>query len=194
MLSNKLHVGITSLSFPSAFRSRLDFILPWEPTNKYTENMFYAKQSKDQLVIEGPVLARPWEWLDHNTIGTSTTATADTRSDVLVNNGSLSLHMFGIKLTGEKVRTSQDRYLDRARAEVRNGDNMISSESVFERDWIEGRVTWTGYEEPDEPAETQTQSPDHDSRKRGQPPAESPQGNLETSTQIRRGQKRPVEE
>jgi hypothetical protein len=69
---------------------------------------------------------------------------------IVLNNSSISLEHFGIKLTGERLRGEEERKYDRVAAELRNGEDRFHGDSMFERDWRDARVTWTGREKSNE--------------------------------------------
>ena len=116
---------------PSELKDQFRTLLPYVATNPAVRNLFYtSRQADGTLVYHGPVQNRPWEWTEY---------LGDDNPDEFRNSGSLNLELFDAKLTGDHLldlkglsSTASGSFLSL------RGDAV--HESVFERDWREGRV------------------------------------------------------
>ena len=116
---------------PLELKRQFRTLLPYVAINPAVRNLFYtSRQSDGTLVYHGPVQNRPWEWTEY---------LGDDNPDEFRNSGSLPLEVFDTKLTGDRLLDSSG-LSERAESFLRPLRNDVVSESVFERDWREGRV------------------------------------------------------
>lgn len=137
---------------PPYLRSYIAFISPYQSVDWYTANLFQARpgtgSNPSRLILGDPVQSRPWEWMEYTgAVPSSKAATArasDEHSDIRsLNMSALSLEHFLVRVTGEKIPGSGDVDDKSANdlAELRRGEDRFYSESVYERDWKEARIT-----------------------------------------------------
>jgi len=159
---------------PLELKRQFRTLLPYVAVNPAVRNLVYASRQPDgTLVYHGPVQNRPWEWTEY---------LGDDNPDEFKNSGSLPLELFDAKLTGDHILDSTG-LSERAESSLRSLRNDVVSESVFERDWREGRVSLQagtppefgsrlgGNEEEDEEGSSKVQRGQQNSR--GASPASS---------------------
>ncbi|KAF8330831.1 uncharacterized protein EI90DRAFT_3124044 [Cantharellus anzutake] len=119
---------------PPSLRSYITFISPYRPTDWYTANLFHARaafsSNPTRLILGDPVQARPWEWVEF----TGAPPTAKTSSRRI--NEDADGHREKIQDSDSKEDENMHDLMERRRSE-----DHFYSESVYERDWKEGRVT-----------------------------------------------------
>lgn len=124
--------------------------MPSEARDWRVSGLYMAKKATNttRLLVGESVQSRPWDWTSYSPIATSTSDAKElspTNTQPLLNNTSISLEHFVVRVTGERVRTHTEPQMSRVDAELRNGVDRFHSESVYERDWREGRVGWTAH-------------------------------------------------
>ncbi len=128
------------------------FIFPYQSVDWYTANLFQARPATSlnpsRLVFGDLVQSRPWEWVEYTGATSSAkVATARMRDEEShikdLNVSALSLEHFLVRVTGEKIPESSDMEDKDIHdlAELRRGGDHFYSESVYERDWKEARIT-----------------------------------------------------
>lgn len=122
--------------------------MPFESRDWRVSGLYMAKKAVNttRLLVGEPVQSRPWDW---STYTPTASGASDTKlqspsgTQPLLNNTSISLERFVVRVTGERVRSRSEPQMSHVDAELRNGEDRFHSESVYERDWREGRVGWT---------------------------------------------------
>ncbi|KAF4567767.1 RNA polymerase II mediator complex subunit [Pleurotus pulmonarius] len=127
---------------PAEYRMQLSRLLSCFPANSSVENLALAhRDANGTLVIDGPVLNRPWEWIEN--LGEPPTLDETKEKEerdrqgtkyVVKNSGSLSLENFAARVTGDGILA------DASSKELRAFEDRLSGDSVFSRDWQESRV------------------------------------------------------
>ena len=119
------------LDMPLELKHQFRTLLPYVAINQTVKNLFYtSRQSDGTLVYHGPVQNRPWEWTEY---------LGDDNPDEFRNSGSLPLELFDARLTGDHLLDSTG-LSERDESFLRSLRNDMVSESIFERDWREGRI------------------------------------------------------
>lgn len=117
---------------PLELKQQFRTLLPYVAINPAVRNLFYTSRQPDgTLIYHGPVQNRPWEWTEY---------LGDDNPDEFRNSGSLPLEVFDTKLTGDRL-LDLSGLSERAESFLRPLRNDVVSESVFERDWREGRIS-----------------------------------------------------
>ncbi|THV06762.1 hypothetical protein K435DRAFT_711026 [Dendrothele bispora CBS 962.96] len=137
-----LSLSSLPLELPSEYRAQLCTILSDLPDTSAVVNLSSAhRDSSGNLVIDGPVLNRPWEWTENLGEPSSDDVHRSGLSKgkgTLKNSGSLSLHTFGSRMTSEVLPDpSKD---SQASANGRFFEDELSTSNVFQRDWRESRM------------------------------------------------------
>lgn len=130
-----------------------DAILPmcrYHRRDDATSNLVYAsRDASGRLVYSTALQNRPWEWIEY--LGENPAAEPkDRRKDTdekerprtnhgVRNNASISLELFGARLTGEGVVQGGT---EEGNA-IRMFEDNLASESMYERDWRESRLNTT---------------------------------------------------
>jgi hypothetical protein len=147
---------------PGTIAKRLEFLLPFKWQDPRVKGLFMAKRAapnSNRLILGDPVQARPWDWTTYAAVSSrisdsKTTASSTSPLPTLPNNTSISLEHFIVRTTGERARSRVPVKIDRVEAELRNTYDRFHSESMYERDWREGRVGWkAGDSETGEPSD-----------------------------------------
>ncbi|KAJ3504486.1 hypothetical protein NMY22_g17908 [Coprinellus aureogranulatus] len=132
-------------SMPQEYREQILTLLTRNPSTSVVTDLVYSyRDSQGNVVSNGPVVNRPWEWAEH--LGDPSPEDEDERSrfqakHLVKNSGSISLEVFGARLTGDSiVRNLVSREDPRMEDNLRTFEDGLSSESVFARDWRETRV------------------------------------------------------
>jgi mediator of RNA polymerase II transcription subunit 12 len=136
--------------FPREYRDQLQSLLPHLPAPAIVSQLASShRDSAGQLVYDAPVLNRPWEWIEN--LGEP--ASLDPKDEdkereekerlgmqyLVKNSGSLSLDVFGARLTGDGILQAQEGDA-RIQANVRTFQDGLSAEGMFKRDWRETRM------------------------------------------------------
>ncbi|GJJ06592.1 hypothetical protein Clacol_000785 [Clathrus columnatus] len=123
-------------------RRRLASLLSFVPDDTYVQNLRYAwTDASGSLVISNEVQNNPWEWAESIEPPVSTTKLTREKPD-LKNNSSIPLELFGTRSTGERVIGELPDTRAREAAAVRQLEDGLASDSMFERDWRDSRVNW----------------------------------------------------
>lgn len=135
---------------PNKIAKRLEFLLPFKWRDPRVKGLFMARRvapNSNRLILGDPVQARPWDWTKYAAVSSPTLDNKATTSPMsppstLPNNTSISLEHFIVRTTGERARSRIPVKIDRVEAELRNTYDRFHSESMYERDWRDGRVGW----------------------------------------------------
>ncbi|KAL6308224.1 hypothetical protein BKA93DRAFT_726196 [Sparassis latifolia] len=129
---------------PPDFRRRLRSLLPYVSQNLAVCDLAYAtRDASGSMVANQPVQNRPWEWTEYLGNAPAVDPKRDDKSEhqQLKNSTSLSLELFGTKMTGDSVVHSQAYTGDSmVEGNLRTFQDDLSGESVFMRDWRETRI------------------------------------------------------
>lgn len=132
--------------FPREYRNQVQALLRHLPPTAVVSQLAMShRDSNGQLQHDGPVLNRPWEWIEN--LGESATLEPkeeDKERDTGVqhpvkNSGSLSLDVFGARMTGDGILQGQPRD-ERTLANIRTFQDGLSADAMFKRDWRETRM------------------------------------------------------
>jgi len=124
------------LELPAEYRAQICTILSEMPDTSSVANLSNAhRDSFGNLVIDGPVLNRPWEWTENLV---SDDVNNDRGKETLKNSGSLSLQIFGSRMTSEVLPspTKDIQFLNNSRF----FEDRLSTSNIFQRDWRESRL------------------------------------------------------
>ncbi|KAF8621541.1 hypothetical protein AX15_007713 [Amanita polypyramis BW_CC] len=149
------------------FRNYPEFVTPDIPTNIAPEHRkqilaLSAQVSPNALVSElvmsdrkdgngailgNPVINCPWEWMEY--LGEPVVPDAKERRNseeignlkhAFKNAGSISLELFGAKVTGDCIPTTTEELDGKMESHVRAFEDGLSVNNLFKRDWQEARV------------------------------------------------------
>ncbi|KIY71093.1 hypothetical protein CYLTODRAFT_419101 [Cylindrobasidium torrendii FP15055 ss-10] len=106
------------------------------------------RDNSGHLVDDGPVINRPWEWIEHIGEPVADAKELEREKDekrrlktncLVKNTGSLPLETFGARVTGDAILESrtEDPIIENA---LRTFEDGVSTDSVFKRDWREARL------------------------------------------------------
>jgi mediator of RNA polymerase II transcription subunit 12 len=143
LFRNYPDINISDLptDMPLELRARFRILLPYTSINAAVENLAHAsRDSSGNLIYHSPVQNRPWEWTEF--LGESASDTKDGDDDLKIdikNTASLSLELFGTRVTGERIIQSS-AISGKAERDIRSLRSDMSTESVFKRDWRESRL------------------------------------------------------
>lgn len=139
------------LGLPVEHRKQILSLLPLLPNSCSASNMVNSQRdTTGNLVYGTSVVNRSWEWIEN--LGEPTADANEEDKDredkerleskyVIKNTGSLSLEDFGARLTGDGVSRASVQDSDHKRSvKIRNFEDGLSGENIFERDWRETRV------------------------------------------------------
>ncbi|KAF5370753.1 hypothetical protein D9758_002110 [Tetrapyrgos nigripes] len=130
-----------SPELPAEYLDQFRTILSDLPVVHSVENLNNAhRDSAGNLIIDGPVLNRPWEWTEY--LG-EPPLSDEARATELLNKGkatvknlgSLSLQTFGGRMTSEML--SKDSL---TKKDPSFFEDELSANSIFQRDWQESRL------------------------------------------------------
>ncbi|KAI0958249.1 hypothetical protein AcV7_004122 [Taiwanofungus camphoratus] len=130
---------------PPDFRKRLRSLLPYVSLNLAVSDLAYASRDCSGVLVNNtPVQNRPWEWTEYlGDVPAGETKGDDRAPDerhLVKNSASLSLELFGARMTGEYVIHSNAGGDPMVEGNIRTFQDDLSGESVFMRDWRETRV------------------------------------------------------
>ncbi|KAH0589220.1 hypothetical protein H2248_004982 [Termitomyces sp. 'cryptogamus'] len=142
------------LVLPAEHRKQIVSLLPFLSDSCSTSNMVYSQRDTTGNIVLGlPVVNRAWEWIenlgepaivDTNQENKDREESARLESKYTVkNSGSLPLEVFDARLTGEGVSGTSASAHDsdhKRLGKLRNFEDCLSKENVFERDWRETRM------------------------------------------------------
>jgi len=121
-------------------RRRIASLLVYVPEDSYVSNLVHAwRDESGTLVFGREVQNNPWEWTDSIEPGVSTSTYSRDKPE-LKNSSSIPLEVFGTRPTGERVIGELPG--SREAAAVRQLEDGLAADNVFERDWRETRVDW----------------------------------------------------
>ncbi|KAG6862353.1 hypothetical protein C0995_016051 [Termitomyces sp. Mi166 len=140
------------LGLPAEHRKQILSLLPLLPNSCPVSNMVNSQRdTTGNLVYGGPIVNRSWEWIEN--LGEPTVVDATEEDEdreekerleskyVVKNSGSLSLEVFGARLTGDGVSRTFAQDNDHKRlGKLRSFEDGLSGENIFKRDWRETRV------------------------------------------------------
>ena len=132
---------------PPEVYTKLEFLLPFEPKTQEHDLYMAARVPNSSLLVPiEPLLAQPWDWttvaaaLPPQAVQDATATDSALISRPLNNNTSLSLEHFIVRVTGEPHVDGSST--DEAEVNRRETSNRFWSETMYARDWREGRVGW----------------------------------------------------
>ena len=116
-------------------------LLRYETRHLPVDDLVYASKNSDGVVQSwSSVQMRPWEWIEHigdpPEEGGVDNRTTPRESHSIRNNTSMPLEWFNVRLTGERVYNSRSK----DEPAINYFEDDLVSESMYERDWREGRV------------------------------------------------------
>lgn len=124
---------------PPEYRKQLLSILPELPGVASVDHLSNAhRDTNGNLVIDTPVLNRPWEWTEN--LGELVGDSGQGSREMVKNSSSLNLLAFGARMTGEAALPAAYQKDARIQESLRSFEDGFSSESLFQRDWRESRV------------------------------------------------------
>ncbi|KAJ7128929.1 hypothetical protein C8R43DRAFT_1026393 [Mycena crocata] len=136
--------------FPREYRNQIQTLLRHLPPTAVVSHLATSHRDPTGLLVhDAPVLNRPWEWIEN--LGEP--ALLDPRDDdkereekerlrvqySVKNSGSLSLEVFGARVTGDGILQSQEGDA-RIQANLRTFQDGLSADTMFKRDWRETRM------------------------------------------------------
>ena len=129
---------------PAEYRKQLRSILPFHSSTTAVDNLVAChREMSGNLVQDGPVMNRPWEWIENlgEPLSVADSKEEEPRSKFLIkNSGSLSLDNFGAQMTGERIFQTEVNEEDaRIKGTIRSFEDNLNSDSIFQRDWRETR-------------------------------------------------------
>lgn len=138
---------------PLEYRRQILSLLSFLSTNSASNLVNSHLDSAGTLVFDHPVVNRPWEWIENlgepSSVDGATTKDEDRDRDEKVrlktrylvkNSGSLSLELFGAKMTGDGVVEKTAREYDIQAENIRAFEDGLSTEGILVRDWRESRI------------------------------------------------------
>ncbi|KZT24227.1 hypothetical protein NEOLEDRAFT_1067868 [Neolentinus lepideus HHB14362 ss-1] len=141
---------------PPSFRARIRTLLPFTNLVPAVENLAYAPAdaSGSDSAHLVPVQNRPWEWVEYLGDPISLDPKEEEKEKqekeklrtkhLIKNSTSLSLELFGTKMTTDGVIHVDDGD-SRLEGDLRSFEDGLWGESIFKRDWREGRVQLVNY-------------------------------------------------
>ncbi|KAF8590944.1 hypothetical protein K439DRAFT_1120420 [Ramaria rubella] len=140
------------LDIPSPNQRRIASLLAYVPDDTYVDNLVHAwpdpTSSTGALTFGRAVQNNPWEWAESIEPNAVTPTYGRERPEVK-NNSSIPLEVFGTQPTGERVigegagvGSGVGVGTGRDLAAVRQLEDGLAADNVFERDWRETRVDW----------------------------------------------------
>ncbi|KAF8170267.1 hypothetical protein K438DRAFT_1982787 [Mycena galopus ATCC 62051] len=128
--------------FPREYRNQVQALLRYlPPTAVVSQLATFYRDANGQLLHDAPVVNRPWEWIENLGEPTVLDPKEDKgrESHVVKNSGSLSLELFGARMTGDGIlQGKQDD--ERIQANIRTFQDGLSADAMFKRDWRETRM------------------------------------------------------
>lgn len=132
--------------FPREYRNQVQALLRHLPPTAVVSQLATShRDSTGQLLHDAPVLNRPWEWIEN--LGEP--ATLEPKEEdkerekgvphSVKNSGSLSLDVFGARMTGDGILQNQQGE-ERIQANIRTFEDGLSADAMFKRDWRETRM------------------------------------------------------
>ncbi|KAJ7782856.1 hypothetical protein B0H16DRAFT_1494639 [Mycena metata] len=130
---------------PQLLPAEIPSDFPREYRNQYLSSRLSHRDSSGQLLLDAPVLNRPWEWTEN--LGELDPKEDDKEREkerfgvpyLVKNSGSLSLETFGARMTGDGILQTQQ--VDaRTQANIRTLQDGLSADAMFKRDWRETRM------------------------------------------------------
>ncbi|KAK7057438.1 Med12 domain-containing protein [Favolaschia claudopus] len=128
--------------FPREYRNQIQALLRHSSSTAVVSQLALShRDSNGSLYHDGPVLNRPWEWIEN--LGEAATLDAKDEKEsvipVVKNSGSLSLELFGARLTGDRILSDQSDD-DRIHANLETFQDGLSADAMFKRDWRATRM------------------------------------------------------
>ncbi|KAJ7502832.1 hypothetical protein B0H11DRAFT_1986564 [Mycena galericulata] len=136
--------------FPREYRNQIQALLRHLPPTAVVSHLATShRDSTGLLIYDGPVVNRPWEWIEN--LGEPTVLDPKDedkereekerrRVQYLVkNSGSLSLDVFAARATGDGILQTQEAD-SRIQANIRTFQDGLSADPMFKRDWRETRL------------------------------------------------------
>lgn len=123
---------------PGVNRRRIASLLAYVSDDAYVDHLVYASRNASGDIVFGPdVQNNPWEWTESIEPSVSSTSTLTREKPELKNSSSIPLEVFGTRPTGERVFGEVG---GRDQAAVRQLEDGLVADNVFERDWRETRM------------------------------------------------------
>ncbi|KAF8299261.1 hypothetical protein DL93DRAFT_2173589 [Clavulina sp. PMI_390] len=131
---------------PVDVAARIRFLILFKPKDPRVAGLYMAKRvpNTSRLVLGEPLQGRPWEWMPYNAPPAPTDLPP--RSDSpppLTNNTSISLDQFILRAPFEASRPLVALNETRVDVALRKNRDRFYGETMYERDWRDGRTTST---------------------------------------------------
>jgi len=136
-----------SHKLPAEYRVQLETLLPEvSPISLVTGLSLGHRDSSGRLIRDVKAVNRPWEWMenigdpDKDSDKDEELKIALRTNHLVRNTGSLSLHLFSTRITGDSVIPIHPSTDAISLGAARMFEDGMSSESIFMRDWRESRL------------------------------------------------------
>ncbi|KAG5638808.1 hypothetical protein H0H81_010037 [Sphagnurus paluster] len=137
---------------PAEHRKQLASLLPLVPSTGTVLHMVNSHRDSASNIVYGvPVVNRPWEWIEN--LGEPVvmdTSVEDVEREakgrleakyMIKNSGSLSLDVFGARVTGDGILGKAAQGTEpRREGNLQGFEDGLSAENLFKRDWRETRI------------------------------------------------------
>ncbi|KAJ7072521.1 hypothetical protein C8F01DRAFT_1104256 [Mycena amicta] len=122
--------------FPREYRNQVQALLRHLPPPVLVSQLSTSHRDANGVLIhDAPVQNRPWEWIEN--LGEP--IVVEEEKPLLKNSGSVSLDLFGARMTGDVILESSEGDA-RIQANTRSFQDGLSVESLLKRDWRETRM------------------------------------------------------
>lgn len=135
---------------PTEYRTQLISLLPHLPAAASVLNLVTThRDSNGNLIYGSPVINRPWEWIENLGEPSNPESKEGRERDekerlktkhLVKNSASLSLELFGARMTGDGILPTTPELSPRTEGNIRAFEDGLSAENIFKRDWRETRV------------------------------------------------------
>ncbi|KAJ7209594.1 hypothetical protein GGX14DRAFT_630911, partial [Mycena pura] len=137
--------------FPREYRNQIQALLSHLPPPRVVSQLAASHRDSASgfLIPDGPVLNRPWEWIEN--LGEPTVLDPKEEEKerqekdrlkmqyLVKNSSSMSLEVFGARMTGDGILQPSDGDA-RIQANIRTFQDGLSVDPMFKRDWRETRM------------------------------------------------------
>ncbi|KAJ7668448.1 hypothetical protein DFH06DRAFT_1181718 [Mycena polygramma] len=134
--------------FPREYRNQVQALLRHLPPTAVVSHLATSHRDPTTglLLHDAPVVNRPWEWIENlGEPAVSEPKEEDKEREKkglqysVKNSGSLSLDVFGARMTGDGILQGQ-QWDERIQANIRTFQDGLSADAMFKRDWRETRM------------------------------------------------------
>jgi mediator of RNA polymerase II transcription subunit 12, fungi type len=136
-----INISDMPADMPLELRRRFRILLPYTSINSSVKDLAHAtKDPSGNMIYHAPVQNRPWEWTEF--LGENASELKDDDDELKIdikNSASLSLELFGARVTGDHIVESNVGS-GREGNDMRSLRDDLKTESVFQRDWRESRL------------------------------------------------------